>query len=154
MTASMGQPDFRDLMRSDPRAAFEKATGQPAPNDVIVSVKEEGADAWEFVLPATAIEAELPAPAYPREVLENEVYALLRDDPALRARVVADPKGFLAEKFQLDLAVNVREEGPGEVLIILPYSDNAEELPDAALDLIAGGDQITGGSTCPSTAKA
>lgn len=144
MTNSMTQPDFRDLLRRDPRAAVEQVTGRATFAAAHVSVVEEQGDAWEFVVPAGAIDAELPAPEDPRSVVENDVYAMLRDGHTILERVVGDPKGFLAEKFQIDLGptgVNVREERAGELLLILPYRDSREELNDDALDLVAGGGQ-------------
>lgn len=144
MTHSMASPDFRNLLRGDPRAAVEQVTGRPPSGEARISVVEEQPEAWEFVIPASAIDAKLPAPEDPRSVVENDVYEMLRDDPTVRARVVGDPKAFLAEKFQLDLGptgVNVREERAGELLIVLPYRDGREELNDEVLDLIAGGGQ-------------
>jgi hypothetical protein len=148
MTNSMTQPDFRDLLRRDPRAAVEQVAGSGSSGEARISIVEEQPEAWEFVVPASAIDAELPEPEDPRSVVENDVYEMLRNDPAVRARVIGDPKAFLAEKFQLDLGptgVNVREEQPGELLIVLPYRDGREELNDEALDLVVGGDGATGG---------
>lgn len=142
MTNAVSHADFRDLLRQDPRAAIAQTIGT-APEGRI-SVIEEQPDAWEFIIPAGAIEADLPAPVDPRSVVENDVYELLRDDPEARARVTAAPKTFLAEKFQLDIGpagVNVREEAADELLIVLPYREGREELSDDALDLVAGGGQ-------------
>lgn len=141
MTASMTQPDFRDLLRDDPRAGFERATGRPAPRDAQISVVEEQADVWEFVVPAGDIEVRLPEPGDARGVIENNVYDILRDEPGIRASAIRDPKAFFAERLHFDLGsdVNVRVEQPGELVLILPYGDSREELGDAALDLVAGG---------------
>jgi len=142
MTASMTQPDFRDLLRRDPRAAFRQATGRPAPQDARVSVVEESANVWEFVVPATAIEAELPHADDARGVIENNVYDILRDEPAVRASAISDPRAFLAKRLQFDIGdagVNVREEQPGEIVLVLPYGDSRDELSESALDLVAGG---------------
>ena len=142
MTMSMLQPDFRDLLRRDPRGAAERISGKPVPEGTRVSAVEEGSDAWEFVVPATPIDAELPMPNDARGVVENDVYALLRDEPHVRARVLDDPKGFLADRLQVDIGssdVNVREEQPGELMLIIPYGDSREELSEGALDLVAGG---------------
>jgi len=141
MAASTAQTDFRNLMRRDPRAGFEQATGRPAPQDVRISIVEEQADAWEFVVPGT-IEAELPEAADARGVIENNVYDILRDEPGVRARAIDNPKAFLADRLQFDMGdagVNVREERPGELLLVLPYGDSRDELSEAALDLVAGG---------------
>ena len=142
MTTSMLQPDFRDLLRRDPRGAVERFSGKPVPDGTRVLAVEESSDAWEFVLPSTPIDAELPFPSDARGVVENDVYALLRDEPQARARVLSDPKGFLADRLQLDIGssgVNVREEQPGELLIIIPFGDSRDELNDSALDMVAGG---------------
>jgi hypothetical protein len=142
MTTSMLQPDFRDLLRRDPRGAAERVSGKPVPEGTHVSAVEEGSDAWEFVVPATPIDADLPMPNDARGVVENDVYALLRDEPQVRARVLNDPKGFLADRLQFDIGssdVNVREEQPGELLLIIPFGDSRDELNDSALDMVTGG---------------
>jgi len=91
MTTSMLEPDFRALLRRDPRLAIERVTGRAAPGGTRIAVIEEQADAWEFVIPADAIDAELPSPNDARSVIENDVYELLRLEPMVRSRVVGYP---------------------------------------------------------------
>jgi len=142
MTSSMRQPDFRDLLRRDPRTAVQQVTGRPVPDEARISVVEEQADAWEFVLPSGGIDPDLPSPNDARSAIENDVYALLREEPQVRARVIGDPKGFLAERLRFDIGetgVNVREERPGEIMVILPFGNSRDELNEGALDLVVGG---------------
>jgi len=143
IAASLSQSDFRDLLRRDPRAGFERATGRAAPPEARLSVIEEGADIWEFIVPAGDIEADLPEAVDARSVVENQVYDMLREEPGMRRRAIDDPQAFLTERIPLiaGTLVNVREEQGGEVMLVLPYRDSREELGDAALDLVAGGCQ-------------
>jgi hypothetical protein len=159
MTKSMLEPGFRELLRRDPRAAVEQATGRAAPEGARISLVEEQDDAWEFVVPAGDIDPSLPQPCDPRSVIENQVYELLRDEPLVRSRAFGDPKGFLAERLQFDIGdarVNVREEQPGELVLILPYGDSRDELSEGALDLVAGGsapgcDEVKGMTRAPAS---
>jgi hypothetical protein len=160
MTASMLEADFRDLMRRDPRAGFQRATGRSAPQDARIAVLEEQPDAWEFVVPAGPIDSELPQPSDARGAIENDVYDILRDEPGVRARAMNDPKAFLAERLQFDIgdaAIHVREEQAGELLLVLPCGDSRDQLVDSALDLVSAGtlDQTSGGSapSCNPAAK-
>ena len=162
MTKSMLEPEFRELLRRNPRAAVERATGRAAPEDARISLVEEQGDAWEFVVPAGDIDSRLPQPCDARGVIENDVYELLRDEPQVRSRVLGDPRGFLAERLQFDIGdtrVNVREEHPGELVLILPYGDSREELSEGALDLVAGGEvsegagDLVNGGGAPSSNK-
>ena len=143
MNTSMLEPDFRELLQRDPRAALKDVTGKQASSNVDVIVVEETEAAWEFVIPTEgSIEAELPMPTDARAVVENDVYALLRADPSLRSKIESDPKGFLVERFGMDLGetgVNVRTERAGQFMLVLPYAQGREELPDEMLDLVAGG---------------
>jgi len=133
--------DFRDLLRRDPRAGFECATGRSAPSETRLSVIEEQADIWEFVVPAGTIETQLPEPVDARGVVENQVYDILREEPDIRRRAIQDPQAFLADRMPLirDTRVNVHDEQPGEVVLVLPYRDSRDELSDDSLDLVAGG---------------
>jgi hypothetical protein len=141
MNSATSQPDFRDLMHSDPRAAVARAIDRPAPADLTITVIEEQPDAWEFVIPANAIDAQLPAPGDIRTAVENDVYALLRDEPQVRAQLTRDPKAFLAERLQISVGedrVCVREEQPGELIVVLPHAETREGLSDEMLDLAGG----------------
>jgi len=141
-TAAAAQPDFSALLRRDPRAAFHRATGREAPASTRISVVEESAGAWEFVVPAGPIDADLPEAADARGVIENNVYSMLRNEPEVRTRAISDPRAFLAERLAFDIGeagVTVHEEQPGELVLILPHGDSRDELNEAALDLVAGG---------------
>ncbi len=135
------EPDFRDLLRSDPRKAIISATGRSLPDAATVALVEESADAWSFVLVNPAdIEAVLPDPLDARSAVDNQVYALLRDEPALADAAERDPIAFLRERFGVEVpAVDVRREGAGETLLVVPHLAAREELSDELLDMVAGG---------------
>jgi hypothetical protein len=128
-------------MLSDPRRAVAEATGKSLPEAERVELVEEGETAWSFVMidPA-AIDAALPEPRDARSAIENEVYGLLRDQPALADQAERDPVAFLRDRFGVEVtAVDFRREGAGETLLLLPNIDTREELSDELLDLVAGG---------------
>lgn len=135
---------FRNKLASDPLAAIKEATGRAPFETLAVKIVEEDA-AWCFVLPGSGdIEATLPVPADDRTAIENDVYALVRDKPALRQQAVRDPKRFLRDYFGVDLghtAVELLQEEPGTAIIVMPNPALQGEMPDELLDLVAGGGQ-------------
>lgn len=133
--------DFRELFRSDPRGAIASATGRALPGSDAIEVLEETADAWSFVLIDPAgIDRTLPAPQDARSAIENEVYALLRDQPALVDIAERDPTNFLRERLGVEVpAIDIRREGKNQTIVVLPHLGSREELPENLLDLVAGG---------------
>lgn len=142
MNAAMREPDFRDLLKRDPRGAITRAAHRGVPEDMRITVLEEQSDAWEFVIPAQTIDARLPEAEDVRSTVENDVYALLRDEPSIRAQIVDQPKTVLEGRLRVFVGndrVNVHEERPGDLILILPHVEAREELTEDALDLVAGG---------------
>ena len=143
MNMSMLEQAFRDELRRDSRAALKRATGKDVHADAKVELLEEDEKNWAFVVPSEgSIEDDLPPATDARAAVENDVYALLRAEPAIRTRLESDPKTFLKERFEIDLGdagVNLRSETKDELVLVLPFVTGREELPDELLDLVAGG---------------
>jgi hypothetical protein len=138
---SLQQPDFRQRLKADARAGIREATGKSLPAGLQIEVIDEGEQDWCFVLldPAS-IDVMLPAPMDSRSAVENDVYALLRDQPALAPVAQADPVGFLRERLRIDVSgVKVRKEEAGAMLIVMPNPVSQDELSDELLELVAGG---------------
>jgi hypothetical protein len=70
-------------------------------------------------------------------------------DPEFRNRLLQDPKGAIQEQLGIPLpasiTVRVVEEGPGEVVLVLPEQGAASGTPlsDADLEGVAGGNAVT-----------
>lgn len=139
-TRAMFDPAFRARLASDPRAAVAEAVGA-LPADQTVAVIEETATRWAFVVPSLQdIESHLPAPTDARSAVENQVYALLRDEPEAIETAARDPRGFLLERFGVSVGgIDLRREGAGTTVIVIPHQTAREELDDDMLDLVAGG---------------
>lgn len=64
-------------------------------------------------------------------------------DPAFRALLLSNPHEAVKSLLGVDpipgYKINVVEERPGEVTIVLPAALDAHELPDELLDLASGG---------------
>jgi len=133
--------DFRELFRRDPRGAITVATGRALPVSDAIEVLEESADAWSFVLIDPAgIDRTLPEPQDARYAVENHVYALLRDEPALMDIAERDPTSFLRERLGVEVAaIDIRREGKNQTIVVLPHLESREELSENLLDLVAGG---------------
>jgi len=79
--------------------------------------------------------------------LRAEVETAVRDraanDAAFRAELKRDPHTAIKQLFnidaRLDIKINIIEEQPGEVTLVLPHSPTESELPDEILDLVSAG---------------
>ena len=133
--------DFRSRLERDPSGTLSAEIGRNFDPDKVELVREE--EDWCFLmLDPTEIDAELPQPGDLRSVVENDVYALLRDRPELLDEATRDPKAFLARQLGVDTGdsgVRICHEAPGSTLIILPNIAVREELPDDLLDLVSAG---------------
>jgi hypothetical protein len=138
---------FRKKLATDPRAAIEEATGRVLSGNIAVKIVDENG-AWCFVVPMSSeIAATLPEPTDDRSAIENDIYTLIRDQPALRQDAMRDPKRFLREYFAVDLGqttVELFQEEPDTAIIVVPNPAMQGELQDELLDLVAGG----GPQTC------
>lgn len=133
---------FRERLLAHPRDAVRDVTGKTLPPDARIQVMDEGDRDWCFVMIDPAqIDAELPEVQGRRDAVENDVYALLRDQPALAAEAEKDPMAFLTRHFGIEVTgIDMRREAPGETLLIAPNLAS-DELSDDMLDLVsAGGD--------------
>jgi hypothetical protein len=79
-----------------------------------------------------------------RHDLEAKIIKHCWDDPAFRAKFIADPKGTIVKYTGLAAAnlpeIVVHEEEPGSWHIVLPAEPaGAQELSDADLEKVAGG---------------
>lgn len=138
-TLAAFDPAFRSELERDPGAAIGAVIGRSLPTNGIELVYETSD--WCFVVPAV-IDAELPEACDPRSAVENDVYALLRDQPETLADVERDPKKFLSEKFGIELGdygVKICHEAPGANVIIISNPATGEELSDDMLDLVSAG---------------
>lgn len=146
-TRSVFDRAFRHWLGHDPRAALADALGSALPRGQAVEVLEESGSRWAFVLPVVAdIELELPVPADARSAVENEVYAVLREEPEMVEMAARDPRAFLLERFGVDVnGIDLRRERAGTTVIVIPHQGAREELDDDMLDMVAGGgNQPTG----------
>ncbi|MFN4011461.1 MAG: hypothetical protein ACK4K8_16035 [Pannonibacter sp.] len=80
-----------------------------------------------------------------RADVEDVIRTLAETDAAFRARLIADPRGAIAELFRAEpksgLTFTVVEEQPGEVVLVLPAAQ--DELSLAELDQASGGATYT-----------
>lgn len=80
-----------------------------------------------------------------RADVEDVIRTQAETDAAFRARLIADPRGAIAELFRAepkaDLTFAVVEEQPGEVVLVLPAAQ--DELSLAELDQASGGATYT-----------
>lgn len=80
-----------------------------------------------------------------RADVEDVIRTQAETDAAFRARLIADPRGAIAELFRAepkaDLTFSVIEEQPGEVVLVLPAAK--DELSVAELDQALGGATYT-----------
>jgi len=141
--SAMLDPKFREALFKSPHDAVREATGKQLPATTRFEVLEEGAAGWCFVmLDAAAIDRDLPEARDARSAVENDVYALLRDQPALASAAERDPVSFLRERLQIEVDdVVLRKEGADDAILVVWNQLASEELPDDFLDLVsAGGD--------------
>lgn len=137
----MFDPVFRERLANDPKAAASEILGRALPAGETVAVIEETATRWAFVLPPIDdIEAELPEPTDARSAVENQVYAILRDEPETIETAARDPRAFLQERFGVEVnGVDLRRETAGTTLVVIPHQGAREELDDDMLDLVSAG---------------
>jgi hypothetical protein len=79
-----------------------------------------------------------------RAQVEKALVARAMDEEDFRALLKADPHAALTDLLRREvplpnLKINVIEEQPGEVTIVLPAPLVRDELPDELLDLASGG---------------
>ena len=78
---------------------------------------------------------------YPTEVLETIIETAWKD-PAFKAKLLADPRSALQQldlNLPADLNIQVHEETPKTVHLVLPQDPSRTELSDEDLDAVAGG---------------
>jgi len=151
------QPELKAALQRDPRAVIADVTGHLLPSDIHIELIEEADDAFCFVAPYPgSIEAELPVALDARSMVENDVYARLRETPSLQSILQSDPKAFLRDELQIDLGLNdivVRSETGTNTIIVIPHVNGRDELSDHMLDLVAGGGDAGCQSGSPSNHK-
>ncbi len=74
-------------------------------------------------------------------------------NPEYRAALLRNPKGIVQEQFQMqlpdDMAVEVLEESPEKVYVVLPYMvQEGAELASSDLEAVAGGTTVKGDANC------
>ncbi len=78
-----------------------------------------------------------------RRQAEKALIARAQEDASFRALLKDNPHAALKEMLGVDpvpsLKINVVEEKPGEITIVLPAAIDESELPDELLDLASGG---------------
>lgn len=143
-TRALFDQAFRKALVDDPQAALADALGIDFPADEAVAIIEESATRWAFVLPVVSdIEAELPEPTDARTAIENQVYAVLRDEPDTVEIAARDPRTFLFERFGVEVnGIDLRRECAGMTVILIPHEASREELSDEMLDLVAAGGNV------------
>jgi hypothetical protein len=84
-----------------------------------------------------------------RKHIEAVLIACCWEDEAFRRRLLADPKGTVAEAFGAELApwltVTVQPESPDALVLVLPARPTQAELSDLDLEQVVGG-QVSQGS--------
>jgi hypothetical protein len=87
-----------------------------------------------------------------RKQVEAMLIARSWEDDKFRKRLLADPRGVLAEALGIEIpgsvSVQVQEESPSAMVLSLPARPKASELSDVDLEQVAGGAKgsITGNS--------
>lgn len=78
-----------------------------------------------------------------RQQIALQLIERAESDTAFRALLKSDPHKALRDALGVDpipgLKINVIEEQPGEISIVLPRAIAEDELPDELLDLASGG---------------
>jgi len=74
-------------------------------------------------------------------------------NPEYRAALLRNPKNIVQEQFQMqlpdDMAVEVLEESPEKVYVVLPYMvQEGAELSGSDLEAVAGGTTVKGDANC------
>ncbi|MEM9557812.1 MAG: NHLP leader peptide family RiPP precursor [Acidobacteriota bacterium] len=74
-------------------------------------------------------------------------------NPDYRSALKRNPKGVVAEQFQMDLPddlkIDVLEETPDQAYVVLPYMiPEGAELSNADLESLAGGNTVKGDANC------
>ena len=81
-------------------------------------------------------------PKKTRRDMEMQLVKKAREDAAFREKVIRNPAEAIKQALGLTvpkgIAVEVREEKPNELYLILPVDPNDVELPDELLELAAG----------------
>ncbi|MFB2876325.1 NHLP leader peptide family RiPP precursor [Floridanema aerugineum] len=162
--------EFRNRLIVDPKGAIAKA-GLDVPTETQITVMKETPNHHYLVLPPLELlegkleedfsheqlkineEVQTPASFSSTDptghILETQVQLLTRilRDSEFRNRLIADPKGVMAEKglnVPADVQVTVLQETPSHYYLVLPAFDFPEleagrELSDEELEFVAGG---------------
>lgn len=135
--------DFRNLLKARPAAAIQQATGITVDPEIRIAVIEEGSD-WDFVMvDGTGIEADLPDALDVRLAVENQAYAMLRDQPDCRAEAEASPRNFIRDRLGIELpvesGVTLHPEATEALVLVIPNKEVRETLDEDMLDMVAGG---------------
>jgi hypothetical protein len=128
-------PDKKSRFMSDPKAYLRQA-GEQIPDNVQVVALEDSPTTLSVVVPAQG--AALPPGGDPVTL------AIIRgmNDPAYKARAIANPKEIAAELgFTVPENLNIRilENTPNRVHVVIPYNPAEGELSDTELEAVAGG---------------
>jgi hypothetical protein len=76
--------------------------------------------------------------------LKDQLIERAQADAAFRAELVADPKAAIHAAFGVELPVGMQvvEEAPDEVVLVLPAAERGAEVSDAELAGVAGGVEL------------
>ena len=87
-----------------------------------------------------------------RKMLEEKIISKAMEDSGFRQALVSDPRGTLQKEMKLsvpaEIDIEVLEEKPNKVYLVLPFNSQNMELSDDALKGVAGagGGGVAGGS--------
>lgn len=110
--------------------------GEPIPDDVQVYAHIDTPSAVHFVLPEDG--ADIPE----GDNLGLEIVRKAIDNETYKAQLIENPKAALAQDeidIPDDVDVNIYQDTPSEVHIVVPFNPATGELSGADLDAVAGG---------------
>ena len=83
------------------------------------------------------------APTTKRSSLHARLIAKAQEDPAFKQRLMDDPRAAIQEEFGIgvpaDVEIEVLEEQPTKLYLVLPAKVDDVELSDEMLEKVAGG---------------
>jgi hypothetical protein len=78
-----------------------------------------------------------------RQAMEEKIILKAQEDPDFKRRLIENPKAAIEEALGLEvppaIAIQVLEETPTKLYLVIPVDPSEVELSDAMLDRVAGG---------------